>query len=83
MQVTLRTALVDSVREHPLFTELIIFNKTIGPLDLYQGSCLVAKWTEICTTHLRRTKKTLLPEAMHIPSDILTNAQISKVERDA
>jgi hypothetical protein len=76
-------ALFESVREHPLFAELDNFDKTLGPLDLYQGSRLVAKWAEICTTHLRRAKKTLLPEAMNIPLDILANAQISKVEMHA
>jgi hypothetical protein len=69
----------DSTKLHfSLFTELDIFDKTIGPLDLYQGSRLVAKWAEICTTHLRRAKKTLLLEAMNTPSDILANAQFSK-----
>ena len=77
---SLRTAVLDAVRDHVLFSELNIFNQTIGPLDLYQGSRLLAKLTELCSAHLRRTKKKLLPEAMTIPSDIQANAQISKIE---
>jgi hypothetical protein len=73
-------AFLDAVSDHVLFSELNIFDQTIGPLDLYQGSSLLAKLTELCSAHLRRTKKTLLPEAMTIPSDIQANAQISKVE---
>ena len=69
-----------AVHDHPLYPELEIFDKTIGPLDLYQGSRLLAKLTELCNAHLRRAKRTLLPEAMNIPSDIQANGQITKVE---
>ena len=78
MQVTLRTAIIEAVRDHALFAELNIFDQTIGPLDLYQGSRLLWKLTELCFSHLRRAKKKLLPEAMEIPSDIQANGQISK-----
>ena len=80
MQVTLRTALLDALRDHALFPEIEIFDKTIGPLDLYQGSRLLAKLTELCHAHIRRERRTLLPEAMTIPTDIQANGQISKVE---
>jgi hypothetical protein len=45
MQVTLRTAILDAVRDHVLFSELNIFDQTIGPFDLYQSSRLLAKLT--------------------------------------
>ncbi len=60
--------------------EISIFDQTIGPLDLYQGSRLLAKLTKLCSAHLRRTKKMLLPKAMTIPSDIQADAQTSKIE---
>ena len=80
MQVTLRNAIVDAVRGHPLFPELDIVQKTIGPLDLYQGSRLLSKLTELCTLHLRRAKKSLLPAALQLPSEIQANNDISKVK---
>ena len=80
MQVTLRAAIMDAVRGHALFPEIEIFQKTIGPLDLYQGSRLLSKLTELCTLHLRRAKKSLLPAALQLPSEIQANNDISKVE---
>jgi hypothetical protein len=80
MQVTLSTAIIEAVRDSALFSELDIFDQTIGPLDLYQGSRLLWKLTELCVSHLCRAKKTLFLEAMQIPSDIQANDQISKVE---
>ena len=80
MQVTLRAAIMDAVRGHALFPEIEIFQKTIGPLDLYQGSRLLSKLTELCTLHLRRAKKSLLPAALQLPSEIQANNDILKVE---
>ena len=79
MQVTLRSAILESVRDHTLFPEIDIFDKTIGPLDLYQGSRLLAKLSDLCTAHLRRAKKTLLPEAMNIPSDIQARVSVAGI----
>ena len=67
MQVTLRAALMQALRDHALFPEIEIFDKSMGPLDLYQGSRLLAKITELCYTHLRRAKGKLIPEALQIP----------------
>ncbi len=47
---------------------------------MYQGSCLLAKVSDLCYSHLRRAKGKLIPEAMQIPSDIQANHDISKSE---
>ena len=80
MQVTLRAALMQALQDHALFPEIEIFDKTMGPLDLYQGSRLLAKISELCHFHLRRAKGKLIPEALQIPSDIQANNDISKAE---
>jgi hypothetical protein len=60
MQVTFSTAIIEAVRDHALFSELDIFDQTIGPLDLYQGSRLLWKLTELCVSHLRLAKKKIV-----------------------
>jgi hypothetical protein len=80
MQATLREALLQAFHGHSLFPEIDTFDKSIGPLDLYQGSRLLAKITEISYLQLRRAKGILLPEAMNIPVDIQANPDISKLE---
>jgi hypothetical protein len=56
MQVTLRVALMQALRDYALFPEIEIFDKSMGPLKLYQGSRLLAKITELYYTHLCRAK---------------------------
>ncbi len=43
--VTFSTTVLDAVCDHALFSEIDIFNQTTEPLDLYQGSRLMAKLT--------------------------------------
>ncbi len=45
MQVTLRAAVMAAFCGHEFFPELEIYDKNIGPLDLYQGSRRLDKLT--------------------------------------
>ncbi len=64
------------VQDYALLLEIRIFDKTMGPLDLHQGSRLLAKVTDLCCAHLYRAKSKLLQEAMQIPSDIQANHEM-------
>ena len=78
MQVTWRTALLEALQGHVFFPELDLINQSIGPLDLFQGSCLLSKFDQICHAHYRRQRNRFLSGWMQLPVDILESSEIAK-----
>jgi hypothetical protein len=83
MQVTLRAAVLRAVEGHRLYSELVVFDKSIEMHDLYQGSRLLNKLLDLASLSMRRMPKTLLPAALSLPDELLDNQDISKVEMHA
>jgi hypothetical protein len=80
MQITLRAAVLQAVAGHRLSGDLVVFDKSIGVHDLYQGSRLLQRLLDLASTSMRRMKVTILPAGLRLANELLENPDLPKAE---
>jgi len=80
LQKALRGALVAAAGSHALFPEINFFHSRMHVLDLYQGSRLMARITELLHDYLAAKLHQIVPAALQIPLDIKSNPDIESAE---
>jgi hypothetical protein len=73
-------ALVAAVGSHALSPEINFFHSRMHVLDLYQGSRLMARITELLHGYLAAKLHQIIPAALQIPLDIKSNPDIKSAE---